>query len=54
MIIQNKNITDINFNNTEIKISQYADDTKMILDGQTVSLHTGLNTLEVGTKLFLD
>ena len=44
LIIQNKKI---NFNNTEIKISQYADDTTLILDGQAVSLHAELNTLEI-------
>ena len=42
MIIQNKKIRGINFNNTEIKISQYADDTTLILDGQAVSLHAAL------------
>ena len=35
MIIQNKKIRGINFNNTEIKISQYADDTTLILCGET-------------------
>ena len=47
MIIQNKKIRGINFNNTEIKISQYADDTTLILDGQDVSLHAALNTLKI-------
>ena len=47
MIIQNKKIRGINFNNTEIKISQYANDTTLILDGQAVSLHAALNTLEI-------
>ena len=47
MIIQNKKIRGINFNNTEIKISQYADDTTLILDGQPVSLHAALNTMEI-------
>ena len=47
MIIQNKKIRGINFTNTEIKISQYADDTTLILDGQDVSLHAALNTLEI-------
>ena len=47
MIIRNKKIRGINFNNTEIKISQYADDTTLILDGQDVSLHAALNTLEI-------
>ena len=47
MIIQNKKIRGINFNNTEIKISQYADDTTLILDGQDVSLHAALKTLEI-------
>ena len=33
-------------NNTEIKISQYADDTTLILNGNQESLSSALNTIE--------
>ena len=59
MIIQNKKIRGINFNNTKIKISQYTDDTTLILDSQAVSLYAALNTLEIygtvsGLKVNID
>ena len=42
-----KKIRGIYFNNIKIKISQYADDATLILDGQNVSLRAALNTLEI-------
>ena len=39
-------ITGITFNNVEIKLSQYADDTTLVLDGSRRSLMAALNTLE--------
>lgn len=45
-IRSNNNITGISVNNTEIKISQYADDTTFILNGTRVSLSTTLEVIE--------
>ena len=45
-IRQNKNIKGIHINGTEFKISQYADDTTMFLDGSTESLNQTLWELE--------
>ena len=45
-IRSNKEIKGITINKTEIKISQYADDTTFILNGTEKSLSTTLNTIE--------
>ena len=45
-IRHNKNIKGIHINGTEFKISQYADDTSIFLDGSTVSLNQTLLELE--------
>ena len=42
----NTTIKGITVNNTEIKISQYADDTTLILNGNQESLSAALNTIE--------
>ena len=47
MVMHNKNVKGILFNNTEIKMSQYADNTTLVLDGSGQSLRAALNTLEV-------
>ena len=47
MILQNKDLTGITLNKTEIKLSQYADDTTLILDGSGRSILAALNTLEI-------
>ena len=47
MMITNKNIKGITIDNEEYKISQFADDTTIFLDGNRDSLVAALNTLEV-------
>ena len=46
MIDQNTSIKGIKFNNKEIKIIQFADDTSIFLDGSECSLQTTLNIIE--------
>ena len=44
-IRKNKKVKGITVNNTEFKISQYADDTSVILDGTETSLNQTLEEL---------
>ena len=46
LVKENKDITGIKINNSEHKITQYADDTTLILDGSEKSLFAALNTLD--------
>ena len=46
MVIHNENIVGITFNNAEIKLSQYADNTTLVLNGSKRSLLAALNMLE--------
>ena len=50
-IRNNKNIKGIKVNNTEFKISQYADDTSAILDGSETSLNQTLKELSDFAKI---
>ena len=43
LITYNDKIVGIKLNNTEFKLSQYADDTTLILDGSQQSLQNALN-----------
>ena len=47
LILKNPNVKGIFCGNTEIKLSQFADDTTLILDGTPHSLQAALNVLEV-------
>ena len=46
LIKQNENIVGIKIKNTEFKLTQFADDTTLFLDGTKSSLQAALNTLE--------
>ena len=46
MIRNNKDIKGIHINNKEFKLSQYADDTQLLLDGFEISLKEALRTLK--------
>ena len=46
MIRNNKDIKGIHINNKEFKLSQYADDTQLLLDGSEISLKEALCTLK--------
>ena len=50
-IRKNTNIKGISVNDVEIKLSQYADDTTLILDGSDESLHSSLATLDDFSKV---
>ena len=47
MLRNNENITGIKINNKESKVSQYADDTQIFLDGTEISLKEKLRTLDI-------
>ena len=47
MIVNNKKVRGITFNKHSFKISQFADDTSLILDGSKESLLAAMNTLEI-------
>ena len=46
LIQNNKSVIGIDINGYEVKISQFADDTTIFLDGSQLSLQTALNTIE--------
>ena len=50
-IRENTNIKGISVNNVEIKLSQYADDTTLILDGSRESLISSLAMLDEFSKV---
>ena len=50
-ITKNENIKGITINEQEIKISQYADDTTLILDGSIVSFTTSLQILDLFSEI---
>ena len=50
-IRQNKNIKGIKINEQEVKISQYADDTTLILDRSPASLTTSLQILDFFSEI---
>ena len=47
MIESNQDIKGINVNGKEIKVTQFADDTTLILNGECGPLQSALNTLEI-------
>ena len=47
LVENNQNIKGIYINNEQFKISQFADDTTLLLDGTQASLQAALNTLEI-------
>lgn len=51
LIRNNPNIIGIKIANQEVLISQYADDTSLILDGSEVSLISSVNVLKVYAKI---
>ena len=52
-VIHNESIRGITFNNADIKLSQYADNTTLVLDGSKRSLMAALNTLETAISSLL-
>ena len=48
---ENQTIKGIKINEKEIKLTQFADDTTLILNGTTSSLQATLNTLEIFSTL---
>ena len=59
LIVNDKNLKGISVNGNEFKISQFADDTTLILDGSRSTLLAALNVLEVfgnmsGLKVNMD
>ena len=51
LISENQAIKGIKINGKEIKLTQFADDTTLILDSTTSSLQATLNTLEIFSTL---
>ena len=51
LVKNNKNITGINIGDCEHKISQYADDTSLLLDGSERSFNESLTTIDYFTSL---
>ena len=51
LIRKNKNRTGFKIANCECKISQYADDSTVIIDGSNKSLHQALNTLDAFERI---
>ena len=51
MIRQNKNIIGISIGETEHKISQYADDTEIMLEGDDNSFETTIKTIDIFGKI---
>ena len=47
LIQKNKQIRGIMIENLEIKMTQFADDTTLVLDGSQLSLQSALNTIEI-------
>ena len=47
LITNNKKIKGIKIGTMELKLTQFADDTTLILDGSSESLHAAFNTLEI-------
>ena len=43
----NKAITGITIKNRDFKLTQFADDTTLFLNGSTISLQAAINTLEI-------
>ena len=59
LIVNDKNLKGISVNGNEFKISQFADDATLILDGSRSTLLAALNVLEVfgnmsGLKVNMD
>ena len=59
LIVNDKNLKGISVNGNDFKISQFADDTTLILDGSKSTLLAALNVLEVfgnmsGLKVNMD
>ena len=47
LVHNNQNVKSIKIGNTEYRLTQFADDTTLLMDGSRESLHAALNTLEI-------
>ena len=47
LVHNNQNIKGIKIGNTEYRLTQFADDTTLLMDGSRESLHAALNMLEI-------